>query len=120
MTGKESAALHWSELPLHEPLPGVSGSVQMGADLSAAMFRLEPGAVVPRHSHVNEEFGQVISGSLELEVDADKRWLDAGEAFLIPGDVPHAAAAGPEGCVLLECYSPPRNPFVQQQGSGPS
>jgi quercetin dioxygenase-like cupin family protein len=117
VTGNDSAALHWSELHVYAPLPGISGSVRMGADLSAAMFRLEPGAVVPRHSHVNEEFGQVISGSLELEVDAEKRLLDAGEAFLIPGDVPHAAAAGPQGCVLLECYSPPRNPFAAQPES---
>jgi quercetin dioxygenase-like cupin family protein len=118
MTAPDTAQLDWSGLEVYAPLPGITGSVRMGADLSAATFWLEPGAVVPRHHHINEEFGQVISGSLELEVgDEERRLLSVGEAFLIPGDVPHAAAAGPEGCVLLECYSPPRNPFVPQPES---
>ena len=114
MTAPDSALVDWTELPVHRPLAGISGSVRTGADLSAALFRLEPGAVVPRHSHVNEEFGHVLSGSLQLEAGAETRLLTVGEGFLIPGDVPHAAVAGPEGCLLLECYSPPRDPFVPQ------
>lgn len=114
MTSSDSTLLDWSRLPVHQPLPGISGSVRMGAELSAAIFRLEPGAVVPRHSHVNEEFGQILSGSLRLEAGTETQHLRTGDGFLIPGDVPHSAVAGPEGCLLLECYSPPRNPFVPQ------
>lgn len=117
MSDPDTAAFLWSDLPVHAPMPGIQGSVRRGADLSAALFRLTAGAVVPRHQHVNEEFGQVLGGSLELEVDGSRRQLGVGDAFLIPGDVPHAAVAGPEGCELLECYSPPRNPFVPQPES---
>lgn len=115
MTGTDPAAFRWDGLHEYAPLPGITGSVRSGAELSAAIFHLEPGAVVPLHHHVNEEFGQVLSGSLELRVDEEVSVLQAGEAFLIPGEVPHAAAAGTEGCVLLECYAPPRNPFVPQE-----
>ena len=108
------AAIDWSSLPEHAPIPGITGHVQLGTELSAALFRLGPDAVVPRHHHVNEEFGQVLEGSLELEVDAQISRLVAGDGFLIPGNVPHGAVAGPEGCLLLECYAPPRNPFVPQ------
>lgn len=110
-----SAGIHWHQLLSHEPLPGISGSVHSGKELSAALFRLDPGAAVPRHQHVNEEFGQILAGSLELEVGSSTTLLRAGEGFLIPGDVPHAALAGEEGCLLLECYAPPRNPFVPQE-----
>jgi quercetin dioxygenase-like cupin family protein len=112
MTGATTAAFQWDGLTQYAPLPGISGSVRSGAELSAALFRLEAGAVVPLHHHVNEEFGQVLTGSLELTVDAEVTKLVAGDGFLIPGNVPHAAVAGDEGCVLLECYAPPRNPFV--------
>jgi quercetin dioxygenase-like cupin family protein len=108
------ASIHWSSLPVHTPVAGITGQVHMGVDLSVALFQLRPGAVVPRHHHVNEEFGQVLSGSLELEVDTVASRLTAGDGFLIPGNVPHAAVAGPEGCLLLECYAPARNPFVPQ------
>ncbi|MBI2242965.1 MAG: cupin domain-containing protein [Nocardioides sp.] len=106
------ASIDWSDLPVHAPIPGITGQVRLGAELSAALFRLSPGAVVPRHHHVNEEFGQVLEGSLELEVDAEVSRLAVGDSFLIPGNVPHAAVAGADGCLLLECYAPPRNPFL--------
>jgi quercetin dioxygenase-like cupin family protein len=109
-----TASIDWPSLPDHAPIAGITGQVQLGAELSAAMFRLSPGAVVPRHHHVNEEFGQVLEGSLELEVATEVSSLVAGDGFLIPGNVPHAAVAGPDGCLLLECYAPPRNPFLPQ------
>lgn len=115
-----TAQIHWEQLPGHAPVPGMSGSVQLGQELSAALFQLAPAAVVPRHHHVNEEFGQVLSGSLELDVDGEISVLAQGDGFLIPGDVPHAAVAGPDGCVLLECYAPPRNPFLPTQAGASS
>jgi quercetin dioxygenase-like cupin family protein len=101
----------WSGLPQQRPVAGISGSVQLGSELSAALFRLEPGAEVPRHTHPNEEFGQVLEGTLELRAGDRTRALAAGDGFLIPGDLPHAATAGADGCLLLECYAPARDPF---------
>lgn len=82
----------------------------MGGQLSATLFVLEPNAVVPLHHHPNEEFGQVLEGSLELTTDSGTETLGEGEAFLIPGEMLHSAVAGPSGCRLLECYAPPRHP----------
>ena len=120
MTGATTAAFQWDDLTQYAPLPGISGSVRTGEELSAALFRLEAGAVVPLHQHLNEEFGQVLTGGLELTVDTEVSMLVAGDCFLIPGDVPHAAVAGAEGCVLLECYAPPRNPFEPGKAGTPS
>jgi quercetin dioxygenase-like cupin family protein len=114
VSGGEPAAYRWDALDDHAPIPGIHGSVRSGEQLSAAVFHLDPGSVVPEHRHVNEEFGQVLSGSLVLTVDGTTSNLVAGEAFLIPGDELHGAVAGSDGCVLLECYAPPRNPFLPQ------
>ncbi|WP_396445243.1 cupin domain-containing protein [Actinomadura sp.] len=113
MTGsaREPAVIAWSGLAEHNPLPGITGSVHLGERLSAAVFRLAAGAVVPLHAHGNEEFGQVLSGSLTLETGGRRSAVAAGDGFLIPGEVPHAAVAGPHGCLLLECYAPARDPF---------
>jgi quercetin dioxygenase-like cupin family protein len=90
------------------PIDGVTAASAVGAQLSAALYVLGPGVVVPEHSHPNEEFGQVISGSLELLHAGTTHVLGAGRAFLVAGGVPHGARAGDEGCELLECYAPPR------------
>lgn len=110
MTDSASRLLRWSEEPQTPLLPGVTSAVRMGDQLSASLFLLEPGAVVPRHQHINEEFGQILGGSLTLTSGIETVHLQTGDAFLIPGDMPHSATAGPQGCRLLECYAPPRDP----------
>jgi quercetin dioxygenase-like cupin family protein len=100
--------IHWSALRGPGPVEGVTAAIAHGTRLSAALYRLDPGAVVPEHAHDNEEFGQVIRGSLELRCPDSTMVLEAGDAFLLSGGVPHGARAGAEGCELLECYAPPR------------
>ena len=110
--------LRWDTAEQNAMLPGIRAALTVGAQLSAAFYTLDAGAVVPDHDHHNEEFGQVISGSLEL------RWVDqrgehtamltAGEAFILPGGARHGAVAGAQGCRLLECYAPPRTPSAPQ------
>ena len=90
------------------PVTGVTAADAQGTQLSAARYVLEPDVLVPEHSHENEEFGQVLSGTLELTTDGVVEQLRTGDAFLVAGGVPHAARAGADGCELLECYAPPR------------
>jgi len=103
-------ALRWPALDRAALLPGITATVAQGEQLSAVLYSLAAGAVVPAHAHESEEFGQVLAGSLELDVAGRTTVLTAGEGFLIPGAVPHAARAGDDGCELLECYAPPRTP----------
>ena len=100
------SAIAWQALA--DPVPGVRAAAVAGEQLSAARYTLEPGAVVPVHAHANEEFGIVLSGSLELRHGHRAQLLRAGEAFLLSGGVEHGARAGQDGCELVECYAPPR------------
>lgn len=102
--------IDWPALRGPGPIDGVQAATTHGAKLTATLYSLEPGVVVPEHSHFNEEFGQVIRGSLELRHSGETHVLGAGDAFLVAGDVPHGARAGTDGCELLECYAPPRGP----------
>jgi quercetin dioxygenase-like cupin family protein len=112
--------INWGTRDRPAPLAGITAAVAVGDQLSAVRYTLEPAAPVPEHSHPNEEFGQILRGSLELVVGGQARVLRAGEAFLIPGDVPHAARALDDGCELLECYAPPRDPLPAAQYGGAS
>lgn len=79
--------------------------------MSYARFALQPGAEVPQHGHDNEEFGFVVAGSLDLWAGDQHDHIGAGESFIIARGTPHRAVAGPSGCDLLECYTPPRDPI---------
>jgi quercetin dioxygenase-like cupin family protein len=110
--------IDWAGRDRPAPLAGITAAVAIGDQLSAVRYTLEPGAPVPEHSHPNEEFGQVLRGSLELRWAGQTRVLTAGEAFLLPGGVPHAARALDGGCELLECYAPPRDPLPPTGSTG--
>ena len=105
----DGPVIRWAPEPT--PVRGIAAGAARGERLSAAFYVLQPGAVVPRHAHGNEEFGQVLRGALELEVGDETYALTEGEGFVIPGGVPHAARAFDDGCQLLECYAPPRAPL---------
>jgi len=110
VTAALDTRVRWDELARPGPVAGVEAATVHGARLSAARYVLEPNVVVPEHAHASEEFGHVLAGSLELRCAGAVERLGPGDAFLVPGDTPHAATAGPDGCELLECYAPPRGP----------
>lgn len=92
--------------------PGVATRTWWGEQMLISRVTLEPNAEAPLHNHVNEQAGIVISGSLTMEVDGVSRTLLPGEMYLAPSNVPHRAVAGAEGCVVVECFSPLREPLM--------
>jgi quercetin dioxygenase-like cupin family protein len=79
-----------------------------GDRITLAVIDLEPNAKVPEHHHPNEQLGIVLKGSITMIVAGESRTLEAGDTYVIPGDVPHAAEAGPDGVSALDAFNPPR------------
>lgn len=92
----------------HRIWDGVSARVVAGERTTFAVIELEPGTVVPEHSHDNEQIGVLASGSLRFRVGDEERELRPGGTWSIPSDVPHAVTAGPEGAVVVEIFTPVR------------
>ena len=80
---------------------GVHGRTVHGERITLALVELDPGAYVPEHSHVNEQVGILLFGSAEFTVGGER------------GHVLHEATAGPDGAVLVECFSPPRADWAE-------
>lgn len=95
-----------------ELFPGVVARSFWEGNLLAARIEFAPNVIAPRHSHPNIQVGIVLSGQLIMEVDGETRTLGPGEMYIAPGDVPHQATAGPEGCVAVECFTPLREALV--------
>lgn len=87
---------------------GVIARALEGDRLSLAVVELDPGSVVPEHSHENEQLGMVLSGSLEFRVGDEVRDLGPGGTWRISANTPHEVRTGPEGAVVIDVFAPVR------------
>jgi quercetin dioxygenase-like cupin family protein len=102
---------HFSELREIEPLQiwdGVAARVVHGDEATLAAIELEPGAVVPEHSHLNEQTGILVSGSLTFRIGGEAKEVRPGAMWVIPAHTPHSVVVGSDGASLVELFAPPR------------
>lgn len=99
------------KLPSFEPVPGISMNVMVGGRMMANWVRIEPGASVPTHAHEHEQIGLVVEGEILMTIGDETRALTPGHAYTIPGNLPHAAVAGSQGCLVIDIFSPPREDY---------
>jgi quercetin dioxygenase-like cupin family protein len=99
------------DIPPRELAPGVTARIVSGERMMFSLVTLAPEATVPEHGHPHEQMGMMVSGTMELTVAGETRTLAGSAIYFIPGGVPHMAVAGPEGAVVLEAFSPPREEY---------
>ena len=82
-----------------------------GAKTLMAEFRLEQGAVLPRHKHPHEQTGYLVTGRIDLTIGNVTQQAVPGDSWCIPGDVEHNAVAR-ENSVAIEVFSPVREDYL--------
>lgn len=92
--------------------PGVEVRVIPGQALMTCWITLDPDTELPLHDHPNEQIGVVLEGAISVTIGDDSRRLEAGGAYTVPPGVRHGGRTGPEGCRLLESFSPPRPDYL--------
>ncbi|HUG15316.1 MAG TPA: cupin domain-containing protein [Thermomicrobiales bacterium] len=99
-------------LPGFAPAPGIVMNVMAGGRMMANWVRIEPEASVPTHAHPHEQIGLVLEGEIHMTIANETRILVPGHAYTIPGNLPHAAVAGAQGCLVLDIFSPIRQEYL--------
>lgn len=94
--------------------PGVEVRPIFGQSLLTCWITMAPGAGVPSHSHINEQSGVVVVGSVTITVNGESRVLSAGEAYLVAPNVVHEGVAGQDGAQLVESFTPVREDFREK------
>ena len=95
---------------------GVIGRVVGGERSTLAVIELDPGAVVPEHSHDNEQLTYILEGVLRFWVGEDESEVidvRAGEVLHIPSNVPHKAEAL-EDTLDVDVFCPPRQDWLDK------
>lgn len=88
---------------------GVSGRGIDSERITLALIELEADAEVPEHRHDNEQVGVLLRGSLSFRIGEERRELDVGGMWRIGAGLPHSVAAGPQGALVVEAFSPARS-----------
>lgn len=93
-----------------EAVDGVHLSLLAGGEeMNVQHFEIEPGAVVPEHSHPHEQAGYLTEGTLTFLTGDGEHEVGPGESYSIPGDEPHGAENRGEAVVRgIDIFSPPR------------
>lgn len=92
-------------------VPGIDIRTFWGDEMLLSVADLDPGAILPAHSHPHEQGGAILSGELTLTIDGETHTLGPGDVYLVPGGVEHSGVAGPDGCVALDIFSPVREEY---------
>ena len=81
-------------------------------NMTIARMELRKGAVVPEHSHLNEQVCMVQSGALLFVIEGREQIVRAGDCLAIPPNVPHRVDAL-EDSIAIDLFSPPRADWIR-------
>jgi quercetin dioxygenase-like cupin family protein len=98
---------NWDAIEEETLNPLVSRRVIHTVRMTVCRIRLKKGAVVPMHSHENEQITMLESGSLRFIFEGEEKILGAGDALPIPPHAPHRVEAL-EDSVAMDLFSPVR------------
>jgi quercetin dioxygenase-like cupin family protein len=103
---------NWTTVPEERMNPLVTRQVMHAEKITLARIRLGKGAVVPLHSHVNEQITMMESGKLRFVIDGRETIVSGGEILQIPPDAPHMVEAL-EDSVATDLFSPVREDWIR-------
>jgi len=101
----------WSRIPEEQLNPRVGRKVIHSRTMTIARLSLQAGAVVPLHSHPNEQISMVEKGTLKFLLDDREQIVRAGEMLEIPPNLPHSVEVL-EDSVAVDLFSPPRQDWI--------
>jgi quercetin dioxygenase-like cupin family protein len=116
MEKKEVTWHRWDEMPKETVTEMLDRRLITCERMMLAHVYLKRGAVVPRHSHDNEQLTYILEGALRFWIgDDESKVIDvrAGEVLCIPSHVPHKAEAL-EDTLDVDIFSPPRQDWLDK------
>jgi quercetin dioxygenase-like cupin family protein len=74
-------------------------------------FRMNAGAVLPKHAHIHEQTGYLAEGKIRLTIGKEVFEVDKGDSWCIPGNMEHSAEILKKS-VAIEVFSPVRDEYL--------
>ena len=114
MNDQDAVHYCWEKLPRETLSPLIGRRLISTERMMLAHVYLEQDAVVPLHSHENEQLTYILEGTLRFWLGEDQeRVVDvaAGEVLHIPSNLPHKAQAL-QRTLDVDIFCPPRSDWL--------
>lgn len=96
----------------HSPLAGIAQKTLVyGDNTLMTEFRLEKGAILPRHHHPHEQTGYLVSGRIRLHIEDQSYVCGPGDSWCVPVSAEHGADILADA-VAIEVFSPVRADYL--------
>jgi quercetin dioxygenase-like cupin family protein len=102
----------WNSMPAEQLNPQITRRVVHTENLTIARLQIAKDAVVPEHSHVNEQVATVERGALKFQVAGHDVVLRDGQSLAIPSNVPHSVVAL-EDTTVMDIFAPRRDDWLR-------
>ena len=102
----------WHDITIEKMNDLITRQVLHGDRITLSRLELQRGAIVPVHSHANEQISMVAAGVLLFVVDGTEMIVRTGEMLRIPGGVPHSVLAV-EDAIAIDIFSPVREDWIR-------
>ena len=116
MSERSVTFYRWDEMPKEPVSEMLDRRLITGDRMMLAHVYIKKGAIVPRHSHENEQITYILEGGLRFWIGEDEaQVIDvmAGEVLHIPSRVQHKAEAL-EDTLDVDIFSPPRQDWLDK------
>lgn len=106
----------WDRIEEERLTETISRKMFWGGNIMVTKWELAPDAALPVHDHVSEQVTMVQRGSVTLQFPetGESFELGPGDMLVIPSSVPHGVKIGPEGCSVMDIFSPIRQDFIEK------
>ena len=115
MGDRRATWYRWDQVELEQVNEKLSRRLLTGDQVMLTHVYLKKGCIVPKHSHMNEQFTYILEGALKFFVGdkGDEVVVRAGEVLHLPGNVPHEAHAL-EDTLDVDVFYPPREDWLKK------
>ena len=102
----------FDKIPVEHLNPLIDRQFVHGERTMLARIVLRKGAIVPRHSHENEQITYILEGALRFTMgDGRVITVSSGQVLVIPSNMPHQAEALVD-TLDLDVFAPPRADWI--------
>jgi quercetin dioxygenase-like cupin family protein len=116
MSERSVTFYRWDDMPKEKVSEVLDRRLITADRVMLSHVYLKKGAIVPRHSHENEQITYILEGGLRFWIGPDEaETIDvmAGEVLHIPSYVQHKAEAL-EDTLDVDIFSPPRQDWLDK------
>ena len=103
---KSPLVIDWGAREFAEVRPDIRGCTIVSDDLTVTMYRYGAGSEWEEHHHPEDQLTIVLQGEIVFRTGGGEICLGPGQQVLIPGGVPHSAAAESGEVVTLNVWPP--------------